>query len=743
MVSVKALQRLVRFFSLRKYRKEIKLSPLFIETTVSILAGLFMLIWGVIFFSNAFYQYSLFTGIRNLFISREQAQKNLSGIYCLGLDPKIKLILKDRGVVATDYDLIADGIGAIGDYARAHPERRIVIGVDFAFAASEGPGSFDRLVEVLAGIPENLFVVFGGVLIQEPETVSFLRPDLIGEAILWEAAGRSEDGALLDRIFLGNIHYLKGSIRSGFEGAEDIKAAVGYMPLFVYGADVSSLFSSLPLSMFIVGEVMERGDDGRYNFWTDFAMGLSGFDVESNIEARLEDKTGRSIRKLVNLYYYNFFTRKNISDFKQNFLWLSNHSTYLEFTTPIDEYFEQRIDVQLKLEGRSRIKPRGDAEYFFIAPVRVPDFLLGEGEENDIIITPASGRNAFTYEVETVDGVMAHITALSNLRNRFFTTMASGWIVAVFYLLLVGSVFLITWNNDLFRGLLLTVSAIFFIIGIDFILFIFGLFAPLKTPLAISVMVFAIVSISRFMHTTKRQELYSMLASRVFSPSQMKKLSGSADGEDWQKEKIIEDGVIMVLLPKRLPSLGKTDEEAEHYARVYERYLDLVFAAIERHGGSHDMLSMDGVLGFWNVPIWEEGSEERAFRCAQECLDLVGKWQGFIDQQYTDVEERYTAAFDICLHRCAFYAGCLGTGEIKNYALSGPEVNFTISAAQSQIKDERNTIQMTESFTEELRKKLAGAEDTFKMVYYTYYDEKKKLYLWEQNGGRKNQDGKS
>ncbi len=250
MVSVKTLQRLVRFFSIRKYRKEIKLSPLFIETTVSILAGLFMLVWGVVFFSNAFYQYSLYTGIRNLFISQEQTQKNLSGIYCLGLDPKIKLILKDGGVEATDYDLIADGVAAIGDYARAHPDRRIVIGVDYAFAASEGPGSFDRLVEILAKIPENLFVVFGGVLIQEPETISFLRPDLIGDAILWEAADRSKDQALLDRIFMGNIHYLKGSIRSGFEGAEDVKAAVGYMPVFVYGGDVSSLFCSLPFSMY-------------------------------------------------------------------------------------------------------------------------------------------------------------------------------------------------------------------------------------------------------------------------------------------------------------------------------------------------------------------------------------------------------------------------------------------------------------------------------------------------------------
>ncbi len=728
---MKALQQLTRFFSLRQYRKEMRLSPLFIETTVSILAGLFMLIWGIIFFSNAFYQYSLFTGIRNLFIGREQAEKSLAGVYCLSIDPKIKLLLEDRGVEVTDYDLIADGIDVIGEYARAHPEKRIVIGIDFAFASGSIPGSFDPLVASLASIPENLYVVFGGMLIQEPETVSFLRPDLIGDRILSQAVQRAEDPSLLDRIFLGNIHYLRGSIRSGFEGAEDVKAAVGYTPLLVYGDEVSSLYCSLPLSMYIAGEVMEKGSDGRYNFWTDFAMGLSGFDLESGIESRLREKTGKGIRELVDFYYYNFFTSKNISEFKQNFLWLANHSSYLDFTTPIEAYFENRIDVQLKLEGRSRMKPEGQAEYFFIASTSVPEFLLSEGETNDIIITPASGRNVFTYEVETVDGVMAHIIALSNLRNRFFTTQAPEWITALFYLLLIGSVFLITWNNDLFRGLLLTVSAIFLVIAIDFLLFLFGLFAPLKTPLAIAMMVFGFVSIARFMYTTRRQELYTMLASRVFSPSQMKKLSGSVDGEDWQKERVIENGVIMVLLPKRLPNLGKTDKEAEHYTRVYERYLDLVFAAIERHGGSHDMLSMDGVLGFWNVPIWEEGSEERAFRCAQECMDLVGKWQEFIDQQYVDSDERYVAAFDICLHRCAFYAGCLGTGEIKNYALSGPEVNFAISAAQSQIRDERNTIQMTEAFTEELRKKLADAEVSFKMVYYTYYDEEKKLYLWE------------
>jgi len=439
-----------RLLSIRKYRKEIKLSPLFSETTVSILAGLFMLIWGVIFFSNAFYQFSLFTSLRNAFISEEDAERQLAGIYCLGIDPEARLLMSDAEEPATEYDLIADGVSVIAEYARAHPERRVVVGVDYAFAASEGPGSFDSLVEAVADTPENLFIVFGGVLIKEPETITFLRPDLLADEIVFEAAFRSDDEGLLDRLFLGNIHYLKGSIRSGFEGEEDIKAAVGYLPLYVYGTDVSSLFSSLTLSMFLAGEVMERGEDGRYDYWTDFAMGLSRFDMDSGIESRLEERTGRSIGELVDFYYYNFFTDRNISDFKQHYLWLSNHSPRIDFSLPIEDYFTQRLSVQLQLEGRSRTPSPGRVEYFFIAPVQMPEFLLAEGEENDIIITPASGRNAFTYEVEAVDGVMAHITALANLRNNFFTNKAPGWVSALLTALMIGGVFLITWNNDLF-----------------------------------------------------------------------------------------------------------------------------------------------------------------------------------------------------------------------------------------------------------------------------------------------------
>jgi hypothetical protein len=294
---------------------------------------------------------------------------------------------------------------------------------------------------------------------------------------------------------------------------------------------------------------------------------------------------------------------------------------------------------------------------------------------------------------------------------------------------MIGGVLLITWNNDLFQSLALSALVVFLIIAADFFLFLLGQFVPLKNPLAVSVLIFGLLSIARFMFTMKKQELYSMIASRVFSPSQMRKLM-AAENESWQREKIIHDGVIMVLLPKRLPSLGTTDEEAEAYTRVYERYLSLVFESVEKYGGSHDMLSMDGVIGFWNVPLYEEGSEEKAFNCARECLGLVSKWQDFIDDQYRNVDEKYTAAYDISLNRCSFYAGCLGTGSIQNYALSGEEVNFTIAATQAQIKDEHSSIQITENFMEALCGNTNWTEDHFKKVYYSYYEENRLLFQW-------------
>ena len=74
-----------------------------------------------------------------------------------------------------------------------------------------------------------------------------------------------------------------------------------------------------------------------------------------------------------------------------------------------------------------------------------------------------------------------------------------------------------------------------------------------------------------------------MVASRVFSATHMEKLRDQAD---WKQPKVIEDAVILILFPRKLPDFGKTEAEAQRYTRIYEKFLSLVFKIIENNDGN-------------------------------------------------------------------------------------------------------------------------------------------------------------
>jgi len=269
---------------------------------------------------------------------------------------------------------------------------------------------------------------------------------------------------------------------------------------------------------------------------------------------------------------------------------------------------------------------------------------------------------------------------------------------------MAGRVALITWNKNLLFSLLGTFLNICLFIFISFCFFvIFGIFIPLKVPITFSVFIFILMVMFRFFHSTTKQSLYEMVGARVFAPSLLKKLSQK---NDWQQPQIIRNGVIMVLFPKRLPQIGQSKETAVSYTKIYNKYLSLLFSTIEQYEGCHDVLSKDGIIAFWNAPLEQEDSEYKAFSCANDCIDAVKKWQRYIDANYLD--KKYTAAFDICLHRCDFYAGCLDAGNIQNYVISGSEINFAISVAQSQTSDKKSTILITRNFWQAIKHRIVN-----------------------------------
>ncbi|MBN2536068.1 MAG: hypothetical protein JXB88_24520 [Spirochaetales bacterium] len=706
------IQKLIQFFSLKKYSKELRLSPLFIETSVSILAGLFMFIWGVIFFSNPLYQFSLFTKVRNAGISLTREEKFFSDIYCIGIDPEARMTLIDEEGSFTQFDLIADALNVINTYAETEKEKRIIIGIDYAFAVPESVRPFNNIRKALAAMPPNVFVVFGGLLVSRPDTLTMFRSRLMEDQLIDPLY--NVDSSLIDRIFVGSIHYDRGSIRSGFENEEDIKAAIGYYPLLYLGI---KSFSSLPLAMYIAGEIMEQAEDGRYDFYTDFGEGLSMFPDPEGMNKKLKNRLGKDLGDLGRQLYYNFFTGKGIARFKNHFMWLSAVSPRFENSTMgLTNYFS--MDIVKKEKSPSK------TEYFFITQSVMPEFLLGEGEENDVIQTPATGKNPFTYENETVMGVMSHITALSNLKHRYFITQVPDWLMILVSCIVVIIVFIFSWSKDLGKSMLFSILVVFLYVAFSFLFFCLGFFLPVTNAFAFSLMVFGLVAILRFILTTNKYELYEMVASRVFSANHMEKLRDQAD---WKQPKVIENAVILVLFPRKFPDFGKTEEEAQHYTKIYDKFLSLVFKTIENNDGNHLVLSMDGILGFWNIPVKDEESEKKAFACARQCLSLVGEWQTYIDRFYKGKGQTYTASFDICLHWCDCYAGCIGTGNAINYSINGFGINFAIEATLFQTGDKLNTLFLSREFYKKLQKTTEINEDDFEELSYN----ENILYSWK------------
>ena len=704
------------------YRGEMKLSPLFIEATVAILTGLFLFVWGFIFFSNNIYQLSSYTKLRNMFISEEREEKFLEDIHCITIDAEMALILEERIGDITDYYYIAQALEAVKDFALAHPERRVVTGIDFAFlsslASSEGPPQatdpLADLIDVLAQMPKNMFVVIGGILSMSKGTIKTLHTDFVRERIIYPATEHDYD--MEYNYFIGNIHILEGAVQRGGEGGEEEMTAIGYVPLASTG---KKHFFSLPVAMYIAGEIMEPGAEGDgqkpYDFWTDFIMGNSSFDYESGFVERFERKTGRRFLDFGSRFYYNFFTDKGIQQFKYHHIQLSDIAEALK-----DE--EERTKYERGIEGHYRSLASLDKEkdedelfteddavsYFFVSFGAMPEFLLREGEENDLVVSPAAKRNSFTNEMEEVAGVMTHITALSNLRNQFYikdSSRAVKIITIALTVLVVAAVFLITWSSgDLKRASLYTFIIVGGLMCISIGSFFGGYLINAKTGLLLSLVGFAGISIFRFIYTASRHDMYELVAARTFTAAQLERLREKVD---WKRPKIVEDAIILVLFPRNLPEIGETEEEADIYTGIYNKYLELVFKTFEKYNGNRILLSLDGVMGYWNVPTKSVDSVKNSFDCAKEFIGLLPEWQEYINRQYeerTD-KERYVAAFDICLNVCRCYAGLVGVGETHSYTLSGDELNETILSVLSMRGDVETTLFVTDDFYEALEKR--------------------------------------
>ncbi len=684
------IYKLKKKLEVKKFDKELKFESLFMEVSVSLLTGLFLIIWGLIIFSNNFYQFSYFTQLRNNLLTTNEVEEKLENINCIDIDPESILIFEDKNVPEVQYKLLAESIKSIRTYSEKNPGKRIVAGLDFAFLSKKDSTSYADLITEISVMPNNMFIVFGGIITDKSFSLKILRSDIYFD-IYRKVISQNKN--LKNQLFIGSIHYQKGRIVSGLNTEEEIKAAMGYSPI------INNIYS-LPLSMYIVGELLK---DTNYKFATDFIDGHSIFgdkkiyDFVSNnqkesmkiVNKELHNTIGKDLNYFrAGFQFYNFFTGSDIKAFPKQYIPLSEISPSVNIMAmPLHEY---------KMYVKSS-NTFNNTEYFFIARTKMSTVIAGDGQ-NDIILTPASNKNPLTNEKNTTSGVISHITALSNIIHNDGFIIDSSKITYILLILVAIMVFIISWNTNLVRSIFFNSLIIFIVITVSFILFLFNIFVPIKSIVSTAFIIYALITLYRFLISKNSMNLHKTAFNSIIVNKPKKLVSE----KEFVSPSVTKKGITFIIFPKKLPTGNKDSINAVIYKQVYNEYVSIISSIIKKYNGNYDNLAGNGILAFWNIFQEEESVYKKnlynSYTCAIKCMNSINSWQRSIDSLNNKDLSNFKATFDICLNIGDIYSGIVETDDRVNYIISGNSINESISILSPLLKDNINNVVLSKKF---------------------------------------------
>ncbi len=710
--------KLPSFLRFRPIAGELKAAPLFIDTAINILASLFVFVWGLLFLSNPLYQYAAYTRARNALLTERNAERFLKDIVCIGVDQEARLaglpvgrdadgkpVAPPSDTLSVTVGLIGEALAAVGEYAATRPGQRVVVGVDYPFALAErDTWLLDEFLSAVERLPPNVFVVAGSMIAKRPDSLTTLRSSQLFNALM----NRHPDA--MERLFLGHIHRMDATMRSGNDADGGSQIAVGYAPIF--GSGSRKAFYSLPLAMYVVGEIMEENPEGGWNFATDFYEGFSGYvpsaaaaeaaaaagtEVDDVIARKLLERIGRSPASLYSLTYYNFFSRSDIRDdrFKPHYLWLSTVRKPLDPGDPFGGVANGYGDIANweKTALGSESKP-GPVRYFFVAPDLMPEYLLGEGERNDTMASPAAPENSFTYQREASLGVMGHVVALSNLRNRFFMDRMPDWIAALVSAVAFAAAALVSWRKSVAKSLFFAALCVAGMMVLSFALFCLGIFLAVRAMVAATLLGFSLTALVRFIYTMTRNDILETASTRFFG---WDKLAALKSIPEWHKPAMKRGLVIMAVVLKRTPRSGDEEFDEVFHAEVREDMTAAVFDEVERRNGMHVLGPTDDIMGVWNYPEAEAGSADAALDCAEAILSRVAELQAKADR-LSRGKTGYRVFLDACLHVCDGWAGFSVRNDAASFTVSGTGVSLAASYALSRSYDRQSSLALSLDF---------------------------------------------
>lgn len=483
---------------LRPFSRPVDGADLVADILAEVLTGFLLLLVGGVLVSNSTYQFSVFTKLRNAFVSPKEAYERIADIRAVVLDDETSLLLDEGDAPGGAYDAIAEAVRAINEYAKTAGERRVVVGVDYVLNSVKEDRELDALVSALEELEPNVLVAFGGALSQAGTETGYFRSDVFRDRLGARLRKAKGDDYVDRHLFIGNLHILKGAAVSGFQELEDTDIALGYVPVF---DQAGVAYYSLPFMMYLLGEVVppdSLGSDGfsvspqgyvRYDFDPDpYLLPASG--------KKIADFSNRPLR-------YNFHSPDDLAEAPLgmfNYFPLTRVSSRFSTDGSGAKSLREAVDVNAfpLMQQGIEVAGRGKADYFLVYRTRSLGY-IEEGASDDVVVTPASGRDPFTNDIRVVSGAMTHLVALSNLIEGEYIVEAPGTAVAAAAVLLALLCLAIGLRCE-FRTILLSGIALTLLVAASsYALFLLGVFFPCKLLLGLIAGILVGLGAARFL----------------------------------------------------------------------------------------------------------------------------------------------------------------------------------------------------------------------------------------------------
>jgi len=462
----------------------------------SFLIGLLFLLWGIIILSNQFYLLSCYTHIQNFIFGEKRIDDRINVLH---VDTESYLIMSELydDKLDIEYHLFAEAIDVLTQLAKQTNES-VIAGIDMVYLRKPMPDKnregYELLIEKLASIPDNLYIIFGGEIDQRQDGFFYLRTDIIDDLVMKALEKRNlnkklsieEQKKFRNQFYIGYLRLGLATVKSG-KNKEFFKTASGYLPGFRPSDKIPMLFFSLPYSMFLVGEIISENNRFIEEIKCDKLSGSWEIpqDLRDNFFKINSEKIKiKDIQNFLSSFiYYNFENSKDIKDLGEQYYRLYDHSEEInEWANPV-KYNNQK--------------------YFFLTKGIYPDYL--DTTQSDRIVSPAFRKNYLTDEIKSVSGVMAPIMALNNLLNKTYVQKLHFLFHIILIIFLSIALIYIFWNFDLLYSIITLFSAIFiiFLISLSLFLFLRVLF-PFQIEGIFCVAYFSIITLLRIKVTTKK-----------------------------------------------------------------------------------------------------------------------------------------------------------------------------------------------------------------------------------------------